>query len=229
MKRVVISDLHIGSKYYKAEAIAQFLREEDYDELILGGDIIDLIKVPEFTERARKIAESIDFNKRIIYVVGNHDISFRGFIGKTVFGIEFVREYKFEEGGRKFKIQHGDQYDSVGIIKHHVCMTVLSVLHHMIEDFFSFNFTSWWTRYQLRKRKLRRIWDILKWNEDADVFIMGHTHHPECVVWINEDGHIKTYVNTGDWVSHQSYVTIVDGVVRLNKYGQDSKNEAGDK
>lgn len=228
MKRVVISDLHIGSKYYKAEQLAQFLREEDYDELILGGDIIDLIKVPEFTRRAKQIADAIDFNKKIIYVVGNHDVSFRGFVGQEVFGVKFVKEYCFEEGGRKFRIQHGDQYDSMGIVRYHVCMTVLSVFHHMIENFLSFNITSWWTRYQMKKRKLRRIWDILKWNDDADVFIMGHTHHPECVIWVNEDGEIKTYVNTGDWVSHQSYVTIIDGVVRLLKYEQDNKNIPGD-
>lgn len=228
MKRVVISDLHIGSKFYRAEALAEFLSQEDYDELILGGDIIDLIKVPEFSFRAKQVADAIDFNKRIIYVVGNHDLSFRGFVGQTVCGIEFVKEYTFEEGGRKFRIQHGDQYDSMGIVRYHVCMTVLSIFHHMIENFLSFNITSWWTQYQMKKRKLRRIWDILKWNEDVDVLIMGHTHHPECVIWVNEDGDIKTYVNTGDWVSHQSYVTIIDGVVRLKKYEQNSQDKAGD-
>lgn len=225
MKRVIISDLHIGSKYYKAEELASFLGEIDYDELILAGDIIDFIKVPVFTERAQRIIENIDFSKRIIYVVGNHDVSLKGFVGQTVMGIEFMNEYVFEEGGRVFRIEHGDKYDSMGIIRYHVCMTVLSVFHHMLEDLLSFNFTSWWTQYQIKKRKARRIWDILKWNEDADVFIMGHTHHPEGLVWINEDGDIKTYINTGDWVSHQSYVTIIDGIVRLKKYGQEDNSD----
>lgn len=228
MKRVVISDLHIGSKYYKAEELTEFLKSEEYDELILAGDIIDFIKVPVFSERARKVAEAIDYSKRIVYVVGNHDASLRGFVGQTLFGIEFVDVYEFEEGGRKFRIQHGDQYDSVGIVRHHVCITIISVLHHMLENLFSYNITSWWTQYHLRKRKLRRIWDILKWNEEADVFIMGHTHVPECVIWVQPNGELKTYINTGDWVDNKSYVTIEDGIARLRRYGEDSKDELGD-
>lgn len=229
MRRIVISDLHIGSKYYKAEQLSSFLKSEIYDELILAGDIVDLIKVPEFTERAIEVLESINFEKKIVYVVGNHDISLRGFIGRELFGISFVKEYVFKDGGRIFKIQHGDQYDSYGIINYHFPMVILSVLHDMFEQFFSFNLTKWWSEFQIKKRKLRRIWDILKWNGDADVFIMGHSHHPECVIWVNEDGKIKTYVNSGDWVSHSSYVSIENGVVRLNKYEQDNKNKSGNK
>ena len=231
MKRLVISDVHIGSKYYRAEALTAFLKEQkdEYDELILAGDIIDLIKVPEFTERAKHVLEAINFDKRIIYIVGNHDASFRGFVGHKVFNVEFMKEYVFEENGRRFRIQHGDQYDSVGIVRYHACMTILSVLHHVLENLLSWNITSWWTRYQLKRRKLRRIWDILKWNDDADVFIMGHNHVPECVIWINEDGRLKTYCNTGDWISHQNYITIVDGVVRLKKYEQNYKDESGDR
>ena len=45
MKRVVISDLHVGSKFYKSKEILEFLKTEDFDELILAGDIIDFIKI----------------------------------------------------------------------------------------------------------------------------------------------------------------------------------------
>jgi len=50
------------------------------------------------------------------------------------------------------------------------------------------------------------------------VFIMGHTHIPEAIIWIDEDQHIKTYINAGDWVTHQTYVTVTDGVARLRKF-----------
>ena len=69
-----------------------------------------------------------------------------------------------------------------------------------------------------KKRKLIKIWDIVKWNEDADVFIMGHTHNPEVLIWVDKNEKIKTYVNTGDWVQHATYVTIRDGQVRLKNY-----------
>ena len=69
-----------------------------------------------------------------------------------------------------------------------------------------------------KKRKLIRIWDIINLNNDVDVFIMGHSHTPEAVIWVDEDQNIKTYVNSGDWVSHTTYVTIEDGITRLRKF-----------
>jgi len=47
---------------------------------------------------------------------------------------------------------------------------------------------------------------------------MGHTHMPEVVIWVNEDEIIKTYVNTGDWVEHSTYVLIKDGQLRLKNF-----------
>ena len=47
---------------------------------------------------------------------------------------------------------------------------------------------------------------------------MGHTHNPEALIWIDEDQRIKTYINAGDWVTHQTYVTVSDGIARLKKF-----------
>jgi UDP-2,3-diacylglucosamine pyrophosphatase LpxH len=49
---------------------------------------------------------------------------------------------------------------------------------------------------------------------------MGHAHCPEAIIWVNEDNQIKTYVNTGDWVEHTSYVIVENGVVRLKQYDE---------
>ncbi len=49
--RLIISDLHIGSMHSKEEALCQMLKDIEFDELILAGDIIDFIKVPTFTEK----------------------------------------------------------------------------------------------------------------------------------------------------------------------------------
>ena len=47
---------------------------------------------------------------------------------------------------------------------------------------------------------------------------MGHSHRPEVVIWVDHQEQIKTYVNTGDWVEHMTYASLVDGVVRLKSY-----------
>ena len=94
-------------------------------------------------------------------------------------------------------------------------MKLVSIIHDWLERRFGRDLTTWYVNYKIKKRKLRRIWDILKLNTDVDVIIMGHCHHPEAVIWVDENQSIKTYVNSGDWVSHKSWVSIVDGVVRL--------------
>mgnify|MGYP003117054998 FL=1 len=217
MKRIIISDTHIGTKFYKSDMLLSFLKSADYDQLILAGDIIDFIKIPTFSERCMQILDAIDYKKEIIYVVGNHDESLINLIGKKFFNISFVKRYDFEEKGRKFRIEHGDLYEK-GALANKVFVKLLSVIQNMLEFTFNFDFTTWWTEIQIKKHKLRSIIHILRHHPKIDVFIMGHTHIPEALIWVDEDQNIKTYINAGDWVTHQTYVTIADGVARLRKF-----------
>ena len=214
MQRVIISDIHIGSKNYKAKELTDFLNRVEYDQLILAGDIIDLIKIPSFTKRFLDIIKVIDFSKEIIYVVGNHDFPFKGLIGSSIFNLKFVDKYEFEDNGRLIRVEHGDRYET-GIVQRDFFMKIVSICHDWLERRFDLDLATLLVKYKMKKRKLRRIWDILKWNDDVDVIIMGHTHHPEAIIWVDNKQTIKTYVNCGDWVSHQSWVSIKNGVVRL--------------
>ena len=93
----------------------------------------------------------------------------------------------------------------------------------MLERVFGVDLTTWWSNRAIKKRKLKRIWDLVKWNQRADVFIMGHTHNPEVLIWVDKNEQIKTYVNTGDWVNNCTYVLIKEGQVRLRKYENSCK------
>ena len=217
MKRVIVSDTHIGTKFYKSEELLQFLDTVDCDELVLAGDIIDFIKIPVFTERCLQIIEKMKKAKKIVYVVGNHDEGLLGLVGKKVMGVEFVKRYEFEEEGRTFRIEHGDAYDK-GVLHNRIFVKFLSVIQNMLEFTFNFDFTTWWTNIQIKKHKLRSVIHILRHHPKIDVFIMGHTHNPEALIWVDEDENIKTYINSGDWVTHQTYVTVEGGVARLRKF-----------
>ena len=92
------------------------------------------------------------------------------------------------------------------------------VVQDMLGRLFKWNLSAWWQHLFENRRKAKRIWDILQWNDDADVFIMGHNHEPEVLIWVNEDEVIKTYVNSGDWTEHCTYVTVIDGETRLKKF-----------
>ena len=217
MKRVVISDTHIGSKFYKENELYSFLESEEYDQLILNGDIIEFLKIPTFTEGCMRIIKSVDYEKEIIYIIGNHDKALANFSNKEMFGIQFMEEYEFEEHGRKFRVEHGDKYEK-GIVHYRTVMKFISIFQDFLERYFNVDVSTWFNNLKINKRKIKRLWDIIDLNNDVDVLIVGHTHIPEAVIWIDENEKIKTYVNSGDWVSHATYVEINDGVVRLRNY-----------
>ena len=217
LKRIVISDTHIGSKFYKRDELLSFLSGREFDQLILAGDIIDFLKIPMFTERCSEIIKIVGTLTDVVYIVGNHDVSFQGLVGKTLSNIKFCRKYEFTENGRKFRIEHGDRFNK-GFFHAATFVKIISVFQDLLERWLGFDFTSWLTARVLKKHKLRSISTIMKANKDVDVFIMGHTHIPEAVIWVEPDKPIKTYVNSGDWVSHSTYVEIDEGVVRLKSF-----------
>ena len=216
--RLIISDVHLGSYYSKEEKLYEFLQTVEFDELVLAGDIIDFIKIPQFTETTIKIFEYIaKLNKKIVYVVGNHDIAFEKFIGNQFAHIEFVSKYEFEYGNRTYRIQHGDQYET-GLVHWRFMMNVISIFHDALERVFKRNLAALLVKMFVKKKKIKRIWNIIKWNDDVDVFIMGHTHIPEVVIWVDPDENIRTYANTGDWVEHSTYILLRDNKLRLKKF-----------
>jgi len=217
VKRLIISDTHIGSKFYKKKELLKLLRTKEYDQLILNGDIIEFLKVPAFTPLALEIARAVDYNKEVIYVVGNHDSALAKFIGQELWGVKFVEEYCFREGGRNFRIEHGDKYET-GLVHRKYVMKLISIVQDFLERTFDLDLTSWLTNRKIEKRKLKKLWDIMDNNSDVDVLIIGHLHMPEVVIWIDENESIKTYVNSGDWVQHATYIEINDGVVRLRNF-----------
>jgi UDP-2,3-diacylglucosamine pyrophosphatase LpxH len=119
MKTLVISDLHIGSKGCNTKAIINLLKTEEYDRLILVGDIIDgwlFQRYKKFSEAHNKVIRNlfkISKEKEIIWISGNHDEFLRKYTPMQLGNIKIVDE--FIEGG--IWLCHGDKYD--GIIKMH--------------------------------------------------------------------------------------------------------------
>ena len=223
MKRIVVSDLHIGSINCREEELHKFISSIECDELILAGDVVDFLKIPSFTATTVKLLNTLNKFNKVIYIIGNHDHSLANFVNGAVGNIQFLNSYEFVDGERKFRIEHGDDYDqsfwhnfTEGFL-----IKVISLFQDWIERRFDIDLATWWANRKIKKRKLIRIWDIINLNNDVDVFIMGHSHTPEAVIWVDEDQNIKTYINSGDWVSHTTYVSIEQGVTRLKKFVDD--------
>jgi len=223
MKRVVISDLHIGSTHCREEDLLHFIQTVECDELILAGDVVDFIKIPSFTSKTAELLNTLSRFNSVIYIIGNHDHSLASFINRTLGNIKFHSRYEFMDGNRKFRIEHGDAYDTSFWHQYTegFLIKIISVFQDWIERTWDVDLATWWANRKIKKRKLIRIWDIINLNNDVDVFIMGHSHTPEAVIWVDEDENIKTYINSGDWVAHTTYVSIENGVTRLKKFIDD--------
>ena len=124
-RTIFLSDFHIGSKAFDAEALLSFLKFNECETLYLVGDIVDgwkLVKRWHWNETINKIfdelARKVDHGTKLIYVPGNHD--------EEVRTLPILRKLKFSHrmrvsirnrtvhrcaDGRKFLVMHGDQFD----------------------------------------------------------------------------------------------------------------------
>lgn len=215
--RLIVSDLHFGSHNSKEKKFFEFIKRKEFDELILAGDIIDFIKIPSFTEDTYNILNYIIRNdKKIIYIIGNHDNSFDNFDNKILGNIEFKAEYNFNYDGRTFHIEHGHRLDK-GIVGWNYLIKFISIVQDFFERKFNLELSKYLKYLTTSKKRVMRVWDFLH-KSKYDVFIIGHTHYPEALIWVDEDENIKTYINTGDWVEHSTYVEIKNGQTHLKKY-----------
>jgi len=171
VKRIIISDLHIGSAHCKEEELLRFLNGIECDEIILAGDIVDFVKIPIFSETSLEILHRITSFPSVVYIIGNHDFSFDAFAGHSLNHIRFMEMYEFEAGNRTFRIEHGDRYESGFWAKfaEGVLLKIVSITQDWIERRFDIDLTTWWANRALAKRKMIRIWDIIDFNNDVEI------------------------------------------------------------
>lgn len=125
MKRLVISDIHLGlstSKY--REFIDLFYNTiQEYSEVILLGDIIQGV-FHKFTDEEMKFFDFLSKAKRVVYVLGNHDNDssdgkeysdeeIKKYI-RSLFknNVHVCNEYEYTNGISKYMFVHGHTFMS---------------------------------------------------------------------------------------------------------------------
>ncbi|QSA96852.1 UDP-2,3-diacylglucosamine diphosphatase [Methylococcus sp. EFPC2] len=215
-----ISDVHLGTRGCKDEYLLDFLRHNDCERLYLVGDIVDFWKLKNgfywparHNEIVRAVLEKAARGTEVIYIPGNHDEIFRGYIGTTFNGVE-IRERAIHRtaDGRHLLVLHGDEFDGV------VCSSRwLAVLGSEAYDLLLvvnrwFNHGRrllgfpYWSMSAYIKHKVKNavsfIFDFEKAlmhaaeEEKLDGVVCGHIHH--AAMHTLDNG--ITYCNTGDWV-----------------------------
>ena len=117
-KTIILSDIHLGSNFSRANEVTEFLRDNQSERLILNGDIIDgwaLRMGSSWTEEHMKCVRKImklSTNIEVTWLRGNHDDFLKEFIGTSLGSIAIKNEMDYIGlNGKKYLVLHGDIFD----------------------------------------------------------------------------------------------------------------------
>ena len=219
-RSVWISDVHLGTRGCKAEYLLDFLNHVECERLYLVGDIIDFWKLKNgfywpklHNEVVRKVMAMAAGGTEVIYIPGNHDEVFRGYLD-TVFNGIAIRDRAIHESadGRKFLVLHGDEFDGIVCTSRWLAVLGSGAYDFLIEVNRWFNHGRrllgfpYWSMSAYIKHKVKNavnfIFDFERTllhaaaEQQLDGVICGHIHH--AAIHSGERG--IQYCNSGDWV-----------------------------
>jgi len=229
-----ISDIHLGTKGSKADALLQFLREYDFEKLYIVGDFIDVWQLrrgiywPQaHNDVIQKILRAGRKGTRVIYIPGNHDEFVAHFFGH--FGaVEIMpRDIHTTADGRRLLIIHGHELDTVVqnikwlAFVGDVGYQLLLKLNGPVNTFRHLFGLGYWSLSAYVKKSVKNAVSFIgefekaivhyAQNDKVDGVVCGHIHSP--VIRTIES---TTYYNSGDWVeSLSALVEDFDGQIEL--------------
>lgn len=234
-RTIFLSDIHLGTRGCRAEALLEFLDRNACDTLYLVGDIIDGWRLsrnwywPETHNRVvqRFLAMARD-GTTVRYIPGNHDELARGYHGLTVGEVVITREAVHETAdGRRLLVLHGDEFD--GVVKYAKWLALLgdAAYNFTIIANHWFNVARrrlgypYWSLSAYLKRRVKNAVEYIDSFEAAvttearrrglDGVVCGHIH---CAEIRDVDGLL--YCNDGDWVeSCTALVETRSGALRI--------------
>lgn len=225
-KTIVISDVHLGSKWSKSKEATAFLRENSCEQLILCGDIIDgwaIMRGKNERWKKRhtnfmKTLLDLSLTTRITYLRGNHDDFLDRVLPIRFLDMEIKVDMFYESFGKKYYILHGDLFDSIS-----TNMTWLAKVGDLgyalllrLNSFINYRRTRKGLPYKSFSRDIKnkvksslfsksefekQIASVAK-SRGCDGVICGHIHHPDIKKIDGID-----YLNSGDWVESLSALT----------------------
>jgi UDP-2,3-diacylglucosamine pyrophosphatase LpxH len=232
-----ISDVHLGTRGAKAEALLDFLRDYDSDVLYVVGDLIDIWQLrrgiywpQQHNDVIQKILRKARKGTRVVYIPGNHDemvTEFDGAYGNITIEKQTIHQ---TADGRRVLVIHGHELDTVVqnvkwlALIGDVGYQFLLSLNPFI-NFFRRRFgLGYWSLSAYAKKRVKDAVSFIgKFEEEVvhyatkysvDAVLCGHIHSAA----IRQIGTI-TYYNCGDWVeSCSALVERENGLIELVNY-----------
>jgi UDP-2,3-diacylglucosamine pyrophosphatase LpxH len=117
-RTIVLSDIHLGSTYSRADDVVEFLKKNKCETLILNGDIIDgwaLKRGGTWTKshmacvrKFLKVSNKTD----VYWLRGNHDEFLSDFLPFILGGLSIQEDMTYMGlNGKKYLVLHGDIFD----------------------------------------------------------------------------------------------------------------------
>jgi len=235
------SDFHLGApnltgSHARERLIIKWLEEikVDAESIYLLGDIFDFWfeykkVVPKgFVRILGKLAELSDSGINIHLFTGNHDLWMKEYLTKEV-GVKIHRNNSIiSEQNKKLFIGHGDGLGNGDyfykflrrIFTSKICNWAFARLHPN----FAFRIAHKWSKSSRKSGGANYISDekeiLLGYCKKqqqlnpVDYYLFGHRHIPMELVVDSK----ATYFNTGDWLSHNSYAVLFEGILTLKTY-----------
>src|SRR5258708_21256813 len=121
VRRVFLSDIHLGYKRARVRELSEFLQGIDADRIVLVGDISDALSVgqrlfwtAQHTNVVRGLLAKRRSGARVIYIPGNHDASLAMFAEVLNGQCEVHREWVHRTSqGKRLLVTHGDRFDGI--------------------------------------------------------------------------------------------------------------------
>ncbi len=220
-KSIFVSDIHLGTKFSKADRFLDFMKDNESENLYLVGDIIDGWAIKRkfrwsqsHSDVIQKVLRKARKGTNVYFITGNHDDFLRDFV--PIFlgnSLTIANELDYKAlNGKRYYVTHGDFFDSVTMTK-----KWLAVLGDVGYDMLLH--LNGVLNFLRKKVGYRRYWSLSKYVKDSvkssvsfindfetvlakhaqhkkyDGIICGHIHKAEMKII---DG--IEYKNSGDWV-----------------------------
>jgi UDP-2,3-diacylglucosamine pyrophosphatase LpxH len=235
-----ISDVHLGTRGCKAEALLEFLKHYEFETLYLVGDLIDIWALrrgiywpQEHNDVIQKLLRKGRKGTEIIYIIGNHDEFLGSFYGNFASVTLQQNAIHTTADGRRILVIHGHELDTVvqnlGWLAHvgDIGYTLLMRFNGLINFFRRRCGLGYWSLSAYVKAEVKNVVSFIgKFEESVvryarehhvDAVLCGHIHTPAAR---EIDG--ITYYNTGDWVeSGTAIVEHLDGRMELVQFPLD--------
>jgi len=202
----IVSDLHVGSRYFLSQYFEPFLDTIPRDhEIILNGDIIDspYDKLEPSQEGVLERIKQRSYHQEVVWVRGNHD---NGYLPRDFGNVRFRPHHDI---GDRLLIMHGDQFDEVmprnrGFVKAFKMMHDVRVKLGAKPVHVAHYAKKWHMFYKvLRRNVMMNAVDCARANGYGAV-TCGHTHYGEDRIFNG-----IRYINTGAWTECPAFYLTV--------------------